>query len=250
MTNAGKCTNENGIFTEIDNIGYQVFEHQQRKKQHRRLPSYALLVPKSLVATVLVNTHLELLHPGWDKTMNVLKPWVYWKTMCKDMDRLVRDCEPCCIKTLCPLPLQNLGVDPPHKPMMRLVVDLWTYEFGTALTAMDLYSQYPFIIFIKDKTSEEAARALSGILVGIATQQEILSDNGKEFTGKEFQEVLSKRQIKHVTTAAYSPQSNRILEWFHRYLGQCIRMSLKCQMVTDKDGWHWKGACLTALEAY
>ncbi len=27
-------------------------------------------------------------------------------------------------------------------------------------------------------------------------------------------------------------------------------MSLKYQVVTDKDEWHWKGACLTVLEAY
>ena len=122
-------------------------------------------------------------------------------------------------------------------------------EFGMALTAMDLHSQYPFIIFLKDKTSEETARALSEILAGIATPQEILSDNGKEFTGKEFHKVLSRQQIKHITTAAYSPQSNGILEHFHRYLGQCIRMSLKHAAV-DKDGWYWKGASLVVLEAY
>ncbi len=34
------------------------------------------------------------------ETMGVLK------TMHKDVDRLVRDCKPCHIKTLCPLPLQ------------------------------------------------------------------------------------------------------------------------------------------------
>ncbi len=86
--------------------------------------------------------------------------------------------------------------------------------------------------------------------MGIATPQEILSDNSKEFMGKEFQEVLGKQQIKHITTAAYSTQSNGILEQFHRYLGQCVRMSLKYQEAMDKDGWHWKGACLAALEAY
>ena len=181
--------------------------------------------------------------------LSVLQPRVYWKTICKDVDRLVWDCKPCWIKML-PLPLQNLGVDPPHKPMMRLAVDLWMCEFGMALTAMDLHSQYPFIVFLKDKTSEETARALSEILAGIATPQEILSDNGKEFMGKEFQEVLRKRWIKHITTAAYSPQSNGILEQFHRYLRQYVRMSLKYQAVAEKDGWHWKGACLTALEAY
>ena len=62
IANARKHTNENGIFTVIDNIWYQVFEHGQKKKWCRQLLSYALLVPKSLVATVLVNTHLELLH--------------------------------------------------------------------------------------------------------------------------------------------------------------------------------------------
>ena len=182
--------------------------------------------------------------------LSVLQPRVYWKIMLRDMDRLVQDCEPCQIKMLHPLPLQNLGVDPPHKPMMRLAVDLWTYKFGMTLTVMDLHSQYLFIVFLKDKTSEETARALSEILAGIATPQEILLDNSKEFTGKEFWEVLGKWLIKHITTAAYSPQSNGILEWFHRYLKQCVRMSLKYQAVAEKDGWHWKGACLTVLEAY
>ncbi len=32
IANTGKTTNENGIFTEIDNIWYQVFEHGQKKK--------------------------------------------------------------------------------------------------------------------------------------------------------------------------------------------------------------------------
>ena len=64
MANSGKCTNKNGIFTKIDNIWYWVFEHGQRRKQCRRIPSYSLLVLRSLVATVLVNTHLELLHLG------------------------------------------------------------------------------------------------------------------------------------------------------------------------------------------
>ena len=189
---AGKCTNENRIFTKIDSIWYWVFEHGQKRKWCRRVPSYALLVPRSLVATVLVNTHLELLHPGQDKMLSVLQPRVYWKSIRKDVDRLVWDCEPCQIKMLRPLLLQNLGVDPPHKLMVRLVVDLWMCEFGTALTAIDLHSQYPFIVFLKDKTLEETAQALSEILAGIATPQEILSDNSKEFTGKEFWEVLSK----------------------------------------------------------
>ncbi len=168
--------------------------------------------------------------------LSVLQPRVYWKSMQKDMDRLVQDCKPCQIKTLQPLLLQNLGVDPPHKLMVRLAVDLWMCEFGMALTTMDLHSQYPFIVFLKDKTSEETARALSEILAGIATPWEILSDNSKEFTGKEFCEVLSRWQIKHITTAAYSPQSNGILECFYRYLGQCVRMSLKHHVAMDKDG--------------
>ncbi len=77
VAEAGKHTNENGIFTKIDNIWYRVFEHGQKRKHHRRVPSYALLVLKSLVATVLVNTHLELLHLGQDKMLNVLQPRVY-----------------------------------------------------------------------------------------------------------------------------------------------------------------------------
>ncbi len=81
MENSKKRTNKNRIVTTIDDVWYRVFEHGQKRKKYQQLPSYALLIPMSLVAMVLVNTHLELLHPGRDKMLNVLKPRVYWKTM-------------------------------------------------------------------------------------------------------------------------------------------------------------------------
>jgi len=48
----------------------------------------------------------------------------------------------------------------------------------------------------------------------------VIADNGPEFIGKEFREIIKVHQGKDVRIAAYHPQSNGIEERFHRTLRQ------------------------------
>ena len=209
----------------------------------------ALVIPKCLVPTVLVNTHVELCHPGRKRMFQALENRVYWKGMRKDITTYTKECNACQLKNCKASTFSNQGSSIPSRPMKTVAVDLWSCSYGTALTAMDLFSMYPFLVFLEDKTSETAARALTEILSGIRTPKKILSDNGKEFVGKEFQGLLKNRGIKWVEIPPYSPRHNGTLERFHRYLNQCLRTSLGMSNTKNED-WQWKGACLAALEAY
>ncbi len=40
----------------------------------------------------------------------------------------------------------------------------------------------------------------------------LLTNNGAEFTGKSFQNMLKKYDIRHITTTAYQPQTNGLVE--------------------------------------
>lgn len=52
-----------------------------------------------------------------------------------------------------------------------------------------------------------------------------ISDNGKQFTGKEFKKFIGDNELTHVTTSPYYPQSNGKLERFHKSIkSECIRM--------------------------
>lgn len=52
----------------------------------------------------------------------------------------------------------------------------------------------------------------------------IISDNGKQFVSKEFQDYLKELNMKHVRTSPSYPQSNGKIERFHRSLeDECLR---------------------------
>ena len=59
--------------------------------------------------------------------------------------------------------------------------------------------------------------------------EELLSDNGTNFTARVTEELLKKLKVYHLTTTPYRPQTNGMLERFHsvlkRMLGKVRHMS-------------------------
>ncbi|XP_067949474.1 uncharacterized protein [Watersipora subatra] len=77
------------------------------------------------------------------------------------------------------------------------------------ISFIDEYSSMLFLYFLRSK--EESHRALKRFLsdvTPIGNVQEIHSDNGGEYTGTEFQNVLLDNKIKFTSTAPYSPYQN------------------------------------------
>ena len=73
--------------------------------------------------------------------------------------------------------------------------------------------------------------------------EQIHSDQGSQFTGHVFQELMELLDIKNTVTPPYNPRSNKV-ERFHRVLGEVIR-SNSTRPVDD-----WVGKIPAALFAY
>ncbi len=59
-----------------------------------------------------------------------------------------------------------------------------------------------------------------------------ITDNGKQFTGKEFRNFISDNRLTHWTTSPYYPQSNGKLERFHKSIKEeCIKK--KCPLTLE-----------------
>lgn len=57
----------------------------------------------------------------------------------------------------------------------------------------------------------------------------VISDNGKQFVGKEFKTLIAYHGLTHVRTSPYYPQSNGKLERFHGSVkGECISKKALC----------------------
>lgn len=108
----------------------------------------------------------------------------------------------------------------PIKPIAR-------EGFQYAISFTDDYSGIVFIYFLKHKN--QATKAFEKFLADCAPHGKVKclrSDMGTEFTCSEFQDVLSKNQIKHETSAPYSAHQNGTAERNWRTLFEMARCLL------------------------
>ncbi len=232
----------NGKFHLIEGLLYKQFTPSHNG--HERLPSLALVVPQVLVLTVLVNLHRELQHAGRDRMIAAIVPRLYWKRIHKTVANFVRGCQVCQYRHLKDAKFPFVRVSPPSGPGFRMALDLWSGGGGVLLTALDTHSQYPFAEPIPNKTSAAVTNAFLNILSYFRTPNEIVTDNGAEFRGPEFQDLVRKLNIKQTFLAPRSPQGNPV-ERFHRFLGEQFRLTSN---LTDQHDW-W--ACVrAAVSAY
>ena len=66
------------------------------------------------------------------------------------------------------------------------------------LTYIDHYSSYPEACVLKEITSREVIKELTDIFARFGFPEEIVSDNGKQFVGEEFEAFLTLCGIKYI----------------------------------------------------
>ena len=92
-----------------------------------------------------------------------------------------------------------------------------------ALTTIDLTTNLLEIEPIVTQTAAECARAFeNGWLSRYPHPLRVIHDQGSEFMGSAFQDLLRRAGIKSVPTTARNPQGNSIIEAVHKLVGQVL----------------------------
>lgn len=100
------------------------------------------------------------------------------------------------------------------------------YEFNT-LISIDTVTSLVELVCIDRKTSEHVTRKFShSWLAGYPWPTGCIHDNGGEFTGFSFQQLLEKANIKNVPTSSKNPQAKAICERMHQTVGNVLRTLL------------------------
>lgn len=145
---------------------------------------------------------------------NLARAYIYWPNIDKQIENFVKTCSRCALagKSPCKTLLHSWPI--PFKPWERIHIDYAEFKTSNFLIIVDAYSKWPEIIRTSISTSSKTISILSSIFSRFGSPNQIVSDNGTQFTSELFQRFCNLNGIEHVRTSPYSPMSNGQAERF------------------------------------
>jgi len=212
------------------------------------------IVPKLLRHRVLALCHQApwVAHPGVERTLGKIRQSYYWVNMRQDVEEFVRACD-ACAKRKVPPNIQAPIAQPFQAmyPFQQVSLDVvgplptTTQGYRYLLTIIDHFSRYAEAVPLKTQTAEETAEAfIENVILRHGVPERVLTDQGRNFVSELFKEICRALNIKKLQTTAYHPQSNGVVERFHRTLIESM------SHYVEEDGHDWVRWVPFALAAY
>lgn len=179
--------------------------------------------------------HQVLGHPGTKRMRLTLQARYYHPDLRTQVDRY--NCDACQRhklegrgygllpeRNISEIPWQDVALD--LIGPWRIPINQRVYEFN-ALTCIDPVSNLTELVRIDNKTSEQIRVKFEQTwLARYPWPRNCIHDNGGEFTGWEFQQLLEALGIKDVPTTSRNPTANAICERMHQTVGNILRTIL------------------------
>ncbi len=182
-----------------------------------------VLIPKASQTEILRQLHTS--HQGVKKTQWLARESVFWRNINKDIENLIAKCDTCQKYQ----PNQNqeptLHHNIPPTPWWKLGSDLYHINNKDYLIIVDYFSKYPIVAQLSTLTSSSVVKAFKTTCAMFGAPKEIVSDNGPQFIGSDFQTFTNDWGIKHTTSSPYHPKSNGLAE---RTIQTVKRLIKKC----------------------
>ncbi|XP_030380032.1 uncharacterized protein K02A2.6-like [Scaptodrosophila lebanonensis] len=174
---------------------------------------YRVLVPLKLRKQILHEFHKS--HLGIVKTKMLIRSYIWWPAVDKEIEKLINTCIPC--QELQPCPEKSFLI--PWKPTdtvwSRIHVDFaGPIKNYYLLVVIDSFSKWVEVYKTKEITSTFTINKLREIFCRYGLIDTLVSDNGRQFTSVEFQTFLKNNSVKHILTAPGHPSTNGQAENF------------------------------------
>ena len=184
-------------------------------------------------------------HPGVERTRQAVCAKVVWPSMREDVSRWARECLQCqqskVLRHTVP-PIGEFLV--PDKRFEHIHIDLVTLPlsngFKYLLTMVDRFTRWPVAVPLVDISAQSVIDAFTfGWIQIFGVPATITSDRGSQFSSEIFQQLTRTWGIKTVMTAPYHPESNGMVERFHRRLKEAL-IALGAE---EPHNWFWRLPC-------
>ena len=183
-----------------------------------------VVIPEKYRDKVLHQLHTD--HPGIGRMKSIARSHVWWPGLDADIEHLAKSCESCLsVKSNTP---PKSPLNPwlwPTTPWTRIHIDFAGPIYGkNYLVIVDAHSKWPEVFEMTSTTTSKTIDVLRHLFSSYGLPNQLVSDNGPQFTSDEFQVFLKSNGIKHSRTAPYHPATNGAAERFVQTLKKSIKV--------------------------
>ena len=157
-------------------------------------------------------------------TNSIARSYIWWPGMDTNIEELVVACEICRSVKCAPLVAPMHPWVWPEKPWQRVHADFAGPFCGwIILLLVDAHSKWPEMVELSSTTSERTINALRSLFAVYGLPEQLVTDNGPQFTSTELGEFTQQSGIKHIYMAPYHPFSNGAVERFVQTFKQAMK---------------------------
>ena len=164
-----------------------------------------IVIPPPLRRELLNRIHSG--HQGITKCRELARQSVWWPGLSKQLENLIQKCEKCLkVQHQRPQPLSPSPL--PTLPWQKLATDLFEWKQSVYLLVVDYFSRYIEIARLRQPTTAEVVVHMKSIFARHGIPEILISDNGPQYSSREFSEFAKAYEFRHVTSSPYHPQGN------------------------------------------
>ena len=192
------------------------------------------IIPPKYRAQLLQQLHEG--HPGIVIMKALARSYIWWPGMDKEIEQAAKGYTGCQLTQNNPQTAPLHAWEWPARPWQRIHVNFaGPFLVTIFLVVVDSHSKWPEVI---PMTTTSAARTIEELRKLFATHglpEQLVSDNGCQFTSDEFRTFMRNYGIKHIRSAPHHQAKNGSAERFVQTFKQALRAAL-----TEKKTLSWK----------
>lgn len=169
-----------------------------------------ILIPKSMRKEMLGRIHEG--HLGMEKCKNRARVIFFWPGMSSQIEDIVSSCSVCAKHRNKQQKEPMISHEIPDRPWKKVGTDLFAWNDRDYLLIADYHSKFVEYALLPDTKSKTVIKHMKSIFARQGIPEEVVSDNGPQYSSEKFAEFARKWEFKHTTSSPTYPQSNGLAE--------------------------------------